>query len=106
MNTTTMRELDRSEIDQLSGGYLPAIGISTATGALVGGLSYGYDLALSGGSFDGSLFVGSVLQGAVTGFLVGVGGVMFTVPGGTVAGVSAEGLATVITITDPSDSLE
>ena len=105
--TMNMRELDAREIEEISGGnYIVTIGLSTFTGSVIGGLSYSYDIAISGTSFDWSAFTGATLEGAVTGFLVGVGGVAFTLPGGTVAGVTAEATAGVITITDPAQSLQ
>jgi hypothetical protein len=104
MQTAYLRELDTREVEELSGGNSLAIG--TIGGAFVGGAVYSYDVAISNASFDWSTFTGAILQGAVTGFLVGLGGLAFSVPGGTVAGVSAEGLAAVINMTDPYKSLE
>jgi hypothetical protein len=63
-------------------------------------------VAISGTTFDWSLFSGAVLQGAVTGFLGGVGSVAFTLPGGFVAGVTAEATAAVVTVTNPYESLQ
>jgi hypothetical protein len=105
--TTAMRELDANEIEQISGGnYIVTIGLSTFTGALIGGISYSYDTAISGATFDWTAFTADTLQGAVTGFLVGAGGIAYTLPGGVVAGVTAESTAAVITVTDPADSLQ
>jgi len=105
--STSLRELDAHEIEQISGGnYVITIGLSTFTGALIGGISYSYDTAVSGATFDWTAFSADTLQGAVTGFLVGVGGIAYTLPGGVVAGVTAEGTAAVVTVTDPADSLQ
>jgi hypothetical protein len=105
MQTTPLRELEPAEIEQLSGGNpLATIGGGTIIGAISGGATYSYNIAVSGGTFDGGAFTASILQGATIGFLGTLGGVMFTVPGGMVAGVSAEGLATVITATNPAGS--
>lgn len=105
---TTMRELDRREVEQLSGGnpIVAGLAIGTLSGGIVGGLAYGYDSAMSGADFSWSLFSGAVAQGAITGFLITGGGYLFAVPGGVVAGVVAEGTAAVITMTDPYKSLE
>ena len=103
----SMRELDAAEIDEISGGnYIVTIGGTTLIGGVVGGLSYSYDVAISGTTFDWTAFTASTLQGAFTGFLAGVGGIAFTLPGGFVAGVTAESTAAVVTITDPASSLQ
>jgi len=102
-----MRELDAAEIEEISGGnYLVTVGGITLVGGVVGGLSYSYDVAISGATFDWTAFTASTLQGAFTGFLAGVGGIAFTLPGGFVAGVTAESTAAVVTITDPASSLQ
>lgn len=102
-----MRELSVREVEEVSGGLAPLlpIGFSAGTGALWGGLSYSFDSTISG-SFSWAGFTGSVLQGAATGALVGLGAFMMTVPGGAVAAASAEGLAGIIQVVDPSASLQ
>ncbi|NJN51661.1 MAG: class IIb bacteriocin, lactobin A/cerein 7B family [Gammaproteobacteria bacterium] len=102
-----MRELTDREVAEVSGGVAPLvpIGLGAGLGALGMGFNYSLENALSG-SFTWTGFTGSVLQGAITGALMGGGGVLFAVPGGVVAGVSANGLAAVITATDPAQSLQ
>jgi len=105
--STTMRELEQHEVEALSGGN-PAVTIAVGAGlgALGGALGYGYNITVNGSEFSWNGLAGETIQGAIVGGLAGAGGFLFTVNGGVVAGVSAEGLATVIKTTDPAASLQ
>jgi hypothetical protein len=107
MQATALRQLDEHEIDSVSGGNpLTAIGAPALLGAIGGGLAYSYESAISGAGFDWSVFSGAVLQGAISGAIAGAGALAFTLPGGFVAGVTAEGTVAIINMTDPYLSLD
>ena len=105
--STAMRELEQHEVETLSGGNpVAGIAIGAGLGALGGAIGYGYGLTVNGGEFSWSGLAGETIQGAIVGGLAGAGGFLFTVNGGVVAGVTAEGVATVIKTTDPAASLQ
>jgi len=99
-----LRELEPHEIEALSGGVV-GIAIGAGVGAVGGALVYSYGVAVNGQTFTWTGLAAETLQGGIIGALGGAGGFLFTVEGGVVAGVTAEGLATVIKVTDPAQSL-
>jgi len=100
----TIRELEPREIDALSGG-VATIAIGAGLGAAEGAIAYGYSVAVNGQTFTWTGLAAETVQGGIVGALAGAGGLLFAVNGGVVAGTTAEGVATIIKVTDPAQSL-